>query len=165
MLSSFGAASFAVDGRLTYNRARPKSEMPKHELKTRETNASVENFLNSIENVTRRTDAFRVLEMYKQATGEEPRMWGPAIVGFGSRPIKYADGSEIDWPMAAFSPRKQNMTLYVINSSPKQPGLLAKLGRHSTSKACLYIKRLDDVDEKVLVRLIKDSYSHTKKKK
>ena len=91
-------------------------------------------------------------------------MWGDAIVGFGSRPIKYADGSEMDWPAAAFSPRKQNMTLYVICSSPKQPELLAKLGTHSTSKACLYIKRLADVDEKVLERLIKDCYTYTKKK-
>jgi hypothetical protein len=103
--------------------------------------------------------------MYKRATKLEPKMWGPAIVGFGSRPIKYADGSEMDWPAAAFSPRKQNMTLYVVNSSPKQPELLAKLGKHSTSKACLYIKRLSDVDEKVLESIIKDSFTHVKKKK
>ena len=139
--------------------------MPKHEPKTRETGASVEDFLGSVENETRRADAFRVLEMYKRATGEEAKMWGPAIVGFGSRPIKYADGSEMDWPAAAFSPRKQNMTLYVIGSSPKQPDLLSKLGPHTSSKACLYIKRLADVDEKVLERLIKDSYTHSKKKK
>jgi len=138
--------------------------MPRQEPKTRETDASVEEFLNSLDNETRRTDAFRVLEMYKRATGLEPKMWGEAIVGFGSRPIKYADGSTLDWPMAAFSPRKQNMTLYVMSSSPKQPELLAKLGTHSTSKACLYIKRLADVDEKVLERLIKDHYAHTKKK-
>ena len=139
--------------------------MPKHEPKTRETDASVEDFLNSVENETRRTDALRVLEMYKRATGLEPKMWGDAIVGFGSRPIKYADGSEMDWPAAAFSPRKQNMTLYVMSSSPKQPELLAKLGTHSTSKACLYIKRLADVDEKVLERVIKDCYTHSNKKR
>ena len=138
--------------------------MPKHELKTRETDASVEDFLDSVENETRRSDAFRVLEMFQRATGEPAKMWGEAIVGFGSRPIKYADGSEMDWPAAAFSPRKQNMTLYVI-SSPKQPELLAKLGTHSTSKACLYIKRLADVDEKVLERVIKDCYAHTSKKR
>ena len=139
--------------------------MPKHEPKTRETDASVEDFLNSVDNETRRADAFRVLEMYKRATGLEPKMWGDAIVGFGRRPIKYADGGEMDWPAAAFSPRKQNMTLYVMSSSPKQPELLAQLGTHSTSKACLYIKRLADVDEKVLERLIKDCYTHTKKKR
>lgn len=137
--------------------------MSKYEPKTRETDASVEEFLGSIDNETRRADAFRVLEMYKRATGLAPKMWGPAIVGFGSRPIKYADGSEMDWPAAAFSPRKQNMTLYVMSSSPEQPKLLAKLGPHSTSKACLYIKRLSDVDEKVLERLIRDSYTHTRK--
>jgi hypothetical protein len=139
--------------------------MAKYEPKTKPTDASVDDFLNSVENKERREDAFRVLEMYKRGTKLEPKMWGPAIVGFGSRPIKYADGSEMDWPAAAFSPRKQNMTLYVVNSSPKQPELLAKLGKHSTSKACLYIKRLSDVDERVLESIIKDSFTHVKKKK
>jgi hypothetical protein len=138
--------------------------MPKHELKTRETDASVEDFLNSVENETRRSDAFRVLEMFQRATGEPAKMWGEAIVGFGSRPIKYADGSTLGWPAAAFSPRKQNMTLYVISSSPKQSEFLAKLGAHTTSRSCLYIKRLADVDAKVLERLIKDCYTHRKKK-
>jgi hypothetical protein len=139
--------------------------MAKYELKTRETDASVEDFLNSVENKERRQDAFRVLEMYERATGLEPKMWGPAIVGFGSRLIKYSDGRELDWPIAAFSPRKQNMTLYVICSSPKQPRLLANLGKHSTSVSCLYIKRLADVDEKVLEQIIKDSFTHVEKKK
>ena len=138
--------------------------MPKHEPKTRETDASVEEFLDSVENETRRTDAFRVLEMFKRATGLEPKMWGEAIVGFGRYPVKYADGSTLDWLMTGFSPRKQNMTLYVISSSPKQPELLAKLGIHTTSRSCLYIKRLADVDEKVLERLIKDCYTHAKRK-
>ena len=139
--------------------------MAKYEPKTRETDASVEDFLNSVENKERREDAFRVLEMYKRATGLPAKMWGTAIIGFGTRPIKYADGSEMDWPMAAFSPRKQNMTIYAVNGSAKQPELLAKLGKHSTSKACLYIKRLADVDEKVLEHIIKDSFIHVEKKK
>ena len=139
--------------------------MAKYEPKTRETDASVEDFLNSVKNKERREDAFRVLEMYKRATGLPPKMWGTAIIGFGTRPIKYADGSEMDWPMAAFSPRKQNMTIYAVNGSAKQPELLAKLGKHSTSKACLYIKRLADVDEKVLEHIIKDSFIHVEKKK
>jgi hypothetical protein len=139
--------------------------MPKHEPKTRPTDASVEGFLNSIENETRRTDAFRALEIFERATGEEPRMWGAAIVGFGSSPIRYADGSEMDWPAAAFSPRKQTMTLYVIGSSPRLPELLAKLGPHTVSKACLYIKRLADIDLKVLERLVRDCYAHEEKKK
>lgn len=137
--------------------------MAKAELKTKETEASVEDFLNSVENDERRSDAFRVLEMYKRATGEEPKMWGPAIVGFGHRHLKYESGREFDWMIAAFSPRKANMTLYVICDSPKQPDLLAKLGKHTSSVSCLYIKRLSDVDEKVLESIIKDCYEHTQK--
>jgi hypothetical protein len=139
--------------------------MARYEPKTRATDASVEEFLRSVENEERRADALAVLEMFKRATGEKPKMWGPAIVGFGSRPIKYADGRSLDWPITAFSPRKQNMTLYVIGSSLKLSELLAKLGRYSASKSCLYIKRLADIDEKILERLIKDCYSHEKKKK
>jgi len=133
------------------------------ELKTKQTDASVEDFLNSVENAERRTDGFRVLEMFKRITGEEPRMWGPSIIGFGSRKFKYPDGREIDWMAVAFSPRKTNLTLYVICDSPKQPELLAKLGKHSTSVSCLYIKRLSDVDEKVLEKIIKDAVEHVLK--
>lgn len=136
--------------------------MAKAELKTQETEASVEEFLNSVENPERRSDAFRVLEMFKRVTGEEPKMWGPAIVGFGHRVLKYESGREFDWMDAAFSPRKANMTLYVICDSPKQPALLAKLGKHTSSVSCLYIKRLSDVDEKVLESIVKDSHKHLK---
>lgn len=139
--------------------------MAKAELQTKETNASVEDFLNSIENETRRADGFRVLEMYKRVSGEEPKMWGPAIIGFGNTKLTYPDGREIDWMLGAFSLRKQNMTLYVINDSPKQPALLAKLGKHKTSTACLYINKLADVDEKILEAIIKDSYKFETKKK
>ena len=135
--------------------------MAKYELKTRKTDASVEDFLNSIENEERRSDGFRVLEIYKRVTGEEPKMWGPAIIGFGDRKYKYPDAREMDWMTAAFSPRKQNLTLYVVCGSPKQPALFAKLGKYSTSVSCLYIKRLSDVDEKVLESIIKDAYKHT----
>lgn len=135
--------------------------MAKAEIKTKKTEASVEEFLNSIENAERRTDGFRLLEMYKRITGEKPKMWGPAIIGFGDRKYKYPDGREMDWMIAAFSPRKQNLTLYVVCGSPKQPKLLAKLGKHKTSRACLYINKLSDVDEKVLEAVIKDSYEYT----
>lgn len=137
--------------------------MAKYEPKTRETDASVEDFLNSIENEGRRADGFRTLEIFNRLTGIEPKMWGPAIVGYGSRPIKYPDGRELDWPIIGFSPRKQNMTLYVICSSPKQPELLEKLGKHTTSVSCLYIKRLSDVDEKILEKIVKDAFQYTKK--
>lgn len=134
--------------------------MAKAELKTQLTDASVEDFLNSLENPVRRADGFRVLEMFKRVTGEEPKMWGPAIVGFGDSVLKYDSGREMDWMEAAFSPRKANLTLYVICDSPKQPALLTKLGKHTTSVACLYIKRLSDVDEKVLEDVIKDSVEY-----
>lgn len=134
--------------------------MAKAELKTQETEASVEEFLNSVADETRRSDAFRVLEMYKRVTGEEPKMWGPSIIGFGHRVLKYESGREFDWMIAAFSPRKANLTLYVITDSPKQPELLAKLGKHTISKACLYVKRLADIDEKVLEELIKEAVKH-----
>jgi hypothetical protein len=138
--------------------------MAKAKLKTQETEASVDDFIASIENETRRKDAEKVLAMYKRVTGEEAKMWGSAIIGFGHQVLKYETGREFDWMQAAFSPRKQNMTLYVICNSPKQPALLAKLGKHTTSVACLYIKRLSDVDEKVLEEIVKDSYKHGTKK-
>ncbi|HQU90654.1 MAG TPA: DUF1801 domain-containing protein [Pyrinomonadaceae bacterium] len=138
--------------------------MAKAKLQTQETDASVDDFIAAIENPVRRADAEKVLAMYKRVTGEEPKMWGPAIVGFGNGVLRYPDGREIDWMLAAFSPRKQNMTLYVISDSPKQPALLAKLGKHTTSVACLYIKKLSDVDEKVLEAIVKDAYTYDAKK-
>ena len=134
--------------------------MAKNEPKTRETDASVEDFLNSVENKERREDGFRLLEMFTRLTGEKPKMWGPAIVGFGKVMLKYPDGRELDWPAVAFSPRKQNLTLYVVPGTEKQTKLLEKLGKHSISVSCLYIKRLSDVDEKVLEKVIADAYGH-----
>ncbi len=137
--------------------------MGKYELKTRPNEASVDDFIASVDNKTRREDAVRTLEMFSRITGETPVMWGPSIVGFGSGPLKYPDGRELDWPIVGFSPRKQNMTLYVICSSPKQPELLARLGKHTSSVSCLYINKLADVDLKVLESVIKDAYKHSKK--
>ena len=104
----------------------------------------------------------KLLETFRRVTGEEAVMWGPAIVGFGSRVIKYPDGRELDWPLAAFSPRKASLTLYLICDSPNQPKLLSKLGKHTSSVACLYIKKLSDVDEEVLEELIADSVRHVR---
>lgn len=134
--------------------------MAKETTKTRPTEASVDEFLNSVTDVRRRADAFKLLETYRRITGEKAVMWGPAIVGFGSRVLKYADGRELDWPIAAFSPRKTSLTLYVICDSPNQPKLLSKLGKHTSSVACLYIKKLSDVDEAVLEELIADSVAY-----
>ena len=137
--------------------------MAKYEPKTRENDASVEDFLSSIENKERRDDGFRLLEMFTRLTGQTPKMWGPAIIGFGKVMLKYQDGHELDWPEVAFSPRKQNLTLYVITGTEKQKNLFEKLGTHSTSVSCLYIKRLSDVDVKVLEKVIADTYRHNTK--
>jgi len=134
--------------------------MGKVEVKTRPTAASVVEFLNGVTDERRRADAFKLLEIFRRATGEKAVMWGSGIVGFGSQLLKYADGRELDWPIAAFSPRKTSLTLYIIGSSPNQPKLLAKLGKHTTSVACLYIKKLADVDEEVLEELITDTVRH-----
>jgi len=137
--------------------------MANYEPKTRQTDGSVEDFLRSLENVERQADGFRILEVFKRVTGEEPKMWGTAIIGFGHRVLKYGSGRELDWPITAFSPRKGNITLYVLNDSPKQPGLLEKLGKHKASGGCLHIKHFSDVNEKVLETLIKESVIKVKK--
>lgn len=135
-----------------------------YELKTKKTDASVKAFLDSVENETRRDDGFAVLEMFERLTGEKAKMWGPAIIGFGDQKYKYPDGREMDWMITGFSPRKQNMTLYVVCGSPKQPALLEKLGKHKTSVSCLYINKLADVDLKILEKIIDDAHKYSKKK-
>ncbi len=128
-------------------------------IKTLMTDASAEDFINSVENETRRTDAFKILEMYKSATNEKPKMWGTSMIGFGQYHYKSERSSqEGDWPLAAFSPRKQNLTLYVMSELNDYSDLLNKLGKHKTSKACLYINKLSDVDEGVLKQLIARSF-------
>ena len=139
--------------------------MAKGEVKTRPTTASVDEFLNGVGDQRQRADAFKVLEMFRRITGEEAVMWGPAIVGFGSQVLKYSDGRELDWPIAAFSPRKTSLTLYVICDSPNQPKLLKKFGKHTSSVSCLYIKKLSDADEKVLEEVIADSVRHVRSRR
>ncbi len=134
--------------------------MAKTEIKTRPTDTSVEAFLNSVADEQQRAESFRILEMFKRVTGEEPVMWGPAIVGFGSRLIKYESGRELDWMITGFSPRKGNHTLYVLCGSKKEEAQLAKLGKYKTGKSCLYIKRLSDVDEAVVEQLIAEAIKH-----
>jgi len=93
----------------------------------------------------------------RELSGAEPRLWGSAIVGFGTQPLRYASGRELEWPLIAFSPRKQDLTLYLSGGPPLRAALLAKLGKHKTGKVCLYIKRLADVDLGVLRALIADA--------
>ncbi len=131
--------------------------MAKAELKTKQTEASVEEFINSVENDVRREDARRLLEIFSRVTGENAKMWGPAIIGFGNVKLKYASGRELEWMKVGFSPRKSNLSLYVSCDISKHGDLLEKLGKHKTGSSCLYIKTLADVDEKVLERLVKES--------
>ena len=138
--------------------------MAKAEIKTKETDASVDEFLNGVGDEQQRTDAYKILKMMKTATGDEPKMWGASIVGFGNMVYTSpATGREVDWLKIGFSPRKGNLSLYVLNGSPKQEELLEKLGKHKTGKGCLYIKRLSDVDEKVLEKLVKETVKGLKK--
>ena len=136
------------------------------EAKTKPTNESVKDFLNRVPDVEKREDCFTVLKMMEEITGDKPKMWGPSIVGFGSWSYKYASGHEGDWPIAAFSPRKKDLTLYLMMGFEKHTELMEKLGKHSTGKSCLYIKRLSDIHLPTLKKLIKTSIkdlkAHTK---
>ncbi len=130
------------------------------ELKTRPTDGSVEAFLNRIPDETKRRDAFTVLELMRQATQEEPVMWGDSIVGFGSYHYKYASGREGDWFLIGFSPRKQNLTLYIMDGFDGYDELLQALGKHRTGKSCLYLKRLAQIHLPALEELIQRSVQH-----
>ena len=127
------------------------------ELKTKPTTDSVEKFLNNVADEQRRKDCFRVLEIMKATTKSEPAMWGTSIVGFGRHQYKYESGRELEWFLTGFSPRKQDLTLYIMGGLERYPALMKQLGKHKTGKSCLYIKKLEDVDLPTLKRLIKQS--------
>jgi hypothetical protein len=128
------------------------------EIKTKVNDASVEEFLSTVADEQKRKDCFEIIKIMKQVTKKEPKMWGPAIIGFGSTHYKYESGREGDMPQIAFSPRKQNITLYIgVGDSSNNP-LLKKLGKYKTAKVCLYIKKLADVDRDVLQELIADAF-------
>lgn len=128
------------------------------ELKTKATNQKPKDFLNTIEPEQKRKDGFTLLEMFQRITGEKAVMWGPSIVGFG---VYHSQSG--DWPLAGFSPRKQNLTLYVMAGNNDSQNLLKKLGKHKISKACLYVNKLADVDQTTLATLIEKSYQYAKK--
>ena len=128
------------------------------ELKTKQTDASVKDFLNQISDKERRDDCFAIAKIMEEATGAKPKMWGSSIVGFGSYRYKYASGRGGDWMMTGFSPRKNDLTVYLMTGTQKHQALIEQLGKHKTSKgSCLYIKRLDDVHVPTLKKLIKES--------
>ena len=124
------------------------------EAKTKPTKQSVEKFIKSLPEAQAREDCATIAKLMQEATKAEPQMWGTSIVGFGIREIQYAGGRTGDWPIIGFSPRKQNLTLYV-GAGLQDPALMTKLGKHSTGRGCLYIKRLSDVDLPTLKRVIK----------
>jgi hypothetical protein len=124
------------------------------ELKTKKTEASVEDFLYSLPNEQTRNDCFEIIKIMKQATEEEPKMWGSSIIGFGNTHLKYASGRDLEWMIVGFSPRKQNLTLYLTGVFNSYTDLLQKLGKYKTGVGCLYIKTLKDIDAEVLKELI-----------
>ncbi len=138
----------------------PGKEHNVAELKTRPTDDSVMKFLNSVGDEKKRADSFKILDLMREVTGEEPRMWGSSIVGFGSYHYKYASGREGDWFVTGFSPRKQSLTLYIMAGFAEYDELLENLGKYATGKACLYIKKLEDVDMPTLKKLVKFSADH-----
>jgi len=130
----------------------------------RRTGAPVEEFLARVPNEQQREDARRLCAMMQQITGEPPAMWGTGIIGFGTYRLVYANGTEADWPIAGFSPRKKELTIYLIDVFERHPELMKKLGKHRTGKVCLYIRRLADVDMKVLKELITASVRYRREK-
>ena len=138
--------------------------MAKSQNKTTETEASVDNFLNNVVDKDKKKDCFQVKKWMEEITGEPAKMWGAAIIGFGNYHYKYDSGREGDFMKVGFSPRAQNLTLYIMPGFDRYPELMDKLGKYKTGKSCLYIKRLEDIDTKILQTLIKESFGHMTKK-
>jgi Domain of unknown function (DU1801) len=130
--------------------------------KTKPTELSVAAFVDAITDPTKRADAKALVKMMQSATGEEPKMWGPSVIGFGSYHYRYNSGREGDIPLIGFSPRKTATVLYNMIGSSNYKALLTKLGKHATGKGCLYIKKLADVDQQVLGALIVKSVAATR---
>ena len=120
-------------------------------------------FLDSVKDDTKRRDSYTILDMMKNSTGEEPVLWGSSLVGFGKVHYKYKSGREGDYFLVGFSPRVQNLTIYIMPGFKRYEALMQKLGKHKTGKSCLYIKKLEDVDTDVLKELISLSAEHTKR--
>lgn len=130
------------------------------QLKTQPTQQSVENFLSTVDDEQKRQDCHTIAGMMRQATGQEGVMWGDTIVGYGTYHYRYASGHSGEWFLAGFSPRKANLTLYIMSGFDRYDELLSRLGKYKTGKSCLYIKQLSDVDPVVLNELITRSVAH-----
>jgi hypothetical protein len=129
--------------------------------KTTETEANVNDFIKSSDK--RQADSFRLVEIMKKATGHEPRMWGPSIIGFGSYHYQYASGHQGDAPLVGFSPRKSAISLYLTPEPEKKGQFLARLGKFKMAVACIYINKLDDIDSEVLTEMITNSVEYLKR--
>ena len=138
--------------------------MAKVELKTKLNDGAVNEFINGIESELKRNVSFKIIEMMKKITKSEPKMWGDSIIGFGNYHYKYASGREGDWFLCGFSPRKQNLSIYIMSGFNKYENILRKLGKHKTGKGCLYVKNLEEIDLKVLENLLKQSVDYLKKR-
>ena len=130
------------------------------EIKTQKNAASIEDFLNPVDHPTRRQDSFEVLEMMREITGDQGSMWGSSIIGFGEFSYTNTTKKDYKWFKTGFSPRKQSLTLYVMDGFEDYDEILSRLGKHSTGKSCLYINKLDDINRDILRELIKASVDH-----
>lgn len=133
------------------------------ELKTKLNDASVEKFINSVKDEQRKKDCLTLLAFFAKVTKEKPKMWGSSIVGYGSYRYKYATGREGDWMKTGFSPRKQNLTIYIMPGLTPFDDLLSKLGKFTAGVSCLYVKKLEDIDMKILEKLVKAGFKYLDK--
>ena len=131
-----------------------------YEPKTKPTEVSVEEFIEEIQQPQKKEDAYALLSLFAEVTGEEAKMWGPSIIGFGKYHYRYATGHEGDAPLAAFSPRKTALTLYFMLPDERRKELLEKLGKHKTGKGCVYVNKLSDIDSAVLKDMIRENIAH-----
>jgi hypothetical protein len=134
-----------------------KGVLKMYELKTKETDNSVIEFIEAVDSAKKKEDAYQLLDIFTETTGFEAKMWGPSIIGFGSYHYKYATGHEGDAPLVGFSPRKAKISLYFAPGETKREGLLERFGKHTTGKACVYINKVADIDVEVLKQLIQES--------
>ncbi len=134
------------------------------ELKTKKNDSNIVDFLNRVDNEERRKDCFQLLELFEQLTNETPKMWGASIVGFGSYHYKYDSGREGDWFLTGFSPRKQNLTIYITAGFSEYDDIMQSLGKYKTGSSCLYVKKLSDIDIDKLKILVVKSVAFMKKR-
>lgn len=134
-----------------------------YELKTKENDNSVIEFIEGVADAKKREDAYRLLDIFTEITGYPAKMWGSSIIGFGSYHYKYASGHEGDAPLVGFSPRKAKISLYLASNDPERDALLESLGKHTQGKGCVYINKVADIDVNVLRKLIRQSVEHLRK--